>query len=806
MSGLWRDVRLGLRALRRAPGVTLAILASLGLGIGAVATAFAWYEGWVLRPIAHSTEQDRLVWLNTQAPGGGTWAVSYPVSHDWREQLRMVESMTVFNFQPLGLREDGVTTRVYGLLTGANYFDVLGVRPMLGRGFRQEEEDGAVHVAVLGHRFWETHFRSDSAIVGRALNLGGHDFTVIGVAPPRFGGSYPGLTFDVYLPITAAALLSDGGARQLQQRDSQWLEALGRLAPGVTMEQARAEARDVGRRLEETFPGSTMTPVLTPMREYGPAGALGPVLLAEIGITLLVLLIACANVANLLLGRATARQREIGVRMAVGAARGNIVRQLLVESALLALGGGLLGLLVAYAGRNLMLAFVPPAPFPIGGEVAISLRVVGFTALIAVATVLVFGLLPAWRASGTALAPALREDATGGGRGSRLRGALVAGQVALSLVALVSAGLFLRGLQRAGEVDPGYADPDRLLLVTTDLRMSGTLDSTAGREMLDRALARLRSTPGVTAIAASHFVPLGFGGNSSSGIRVEGYEPAEDENMSVQYSVVTPGYFETVGMPIVAGRALNETDRTDGPPVAVVNETFVRRYLAGQNPVGRRYRQGGQEIEIVGVARDAKYQDLDEAPIPFLYRPLSQRYRTDLHLHIRTAGAPAGSVEELRRAMFAVAPDLPFLDPRTMTDQMVPATIVQRIGAAVLGLFGGLALLLSAIGIYGVVAYSVAQRTRELGVRMALGATGPKVIRLVLGQGLRLTLVGVVIGALLALGVGRLLASQLFGLNPADPLTFGVLIVVLGAVAAAASILPARRAARVDPVVALKGE
>jgi len=542
------------------------------------------------------------------------------------------------------------------------------------------------------------------------------------------------------------------------------------------------------------------------MRDYGPSASLGPVLLAELGITVLVLLIACANVANLLLGRASARQREIGVRLAVGAARGHIIRQLLVESALLAAAGGALGLLLAYAGRNLMVAFVPPAPFPIGSDIVISLQVVAVTAVVTVLTVLVFGLVPALRASGAELAPALREAGNGGRRGSRLRGALVVAQVALSLVALVSAGLFLRGLQRAGSVDPGYADPDRLLLVTTDLRMSGTLDSTSGREMLDRALAELRTIPGVTGAAASHFVPLGFGGNSSSGVRVDGYEPAADENMSVQYSVVTPGYFETVGMPIVAGRAIAESDHRESVPVAVVNETFVRLYLSGKNPVGHRIRQGGQDIEIIGVAADAKYQALDEAPIPFLYRPHGQRYRTDMHLHVRMAGDPSRSVEALRRAMFVVAPDLPFLDPRTMTQQMVPATIVQRIGAAVLGLFGGLALLLSAIGIYGVVAYSVAQRTRELGVRMALGASGPRVIRLVLGHGLRLTAFGIAVGGVLALGVGRLLASQLFGLNPADPVTFGALIVLLAGVAAAASILPARRAARVDPVVALKGE
>jgi predicted permease len=374
------------------------------------------------------------------------------------------------------------------------------------------------------------------------------------------------------------------------------------------------------------------------------------------------------------------------------------------------------------------------------------------------------------------------------------------------MVALVSAGLFVRGLQQAGTVDPGYAEPDRLLIVTTDLRLAGTLDSASSTTVLARVLERLTALPGVTRVAASHFVPLGFGGNSSSGIRVEGYQPAADENMSVQYSVVTAGYFETVGMPLTRGRALEETDRGDTAPVAVVNEAFVRRFLAGQDPVGQRFRQGGREVEIVGVAHDAKYARLEEAAFPMIYRPFTQRYRPDLHLHLRTAGDPAAAVEAIRREMAAVAPDLPFLDPRTLTQQMVPATLVQRIGARVLGLFGMMALLLSAIGIYGVVAYSVAQRTRELGVRVALGASTPSVVRLVVGQGLRITAVGLTIGALLALGVGQLLKSQLFGLNPADPLTFGVLIALLGGVALLASLLTARRAARVDPVVALRGE
>ncbi len=806
MNGLWRDLRGGWRALARTPGVTAAILASLGLGIGVVATAYAWYEGWVVRPIPQAAAQERLVWLNTQAPGGATWSVSYPASTEWRQQFTTLDDLAAFNMVQVGLREAGATDRLFGLLVTANYFDLLGVRPILGRGFLPAEEDGAPQVAVLGHALWQRRFRGDPGIVGTRLNLGGYDFTVVGVAPPRFGGSYPGLTFDLFLPLTTAGLFMDRGAAQLQERGSQWLDAFGRLAPGATLAQARAEAAAIGARLEEIHPDEALTPVLTALSDAGPSGTLGPVLLAQLGITGLVLLIACANVANLLLARATARQREISVRMAIGAARGQIIRQLLVEGFLLAVGGGVLGLLMAHWGRNLMLAFIPPAPFPLGADLVISARIVAFTALVTLATVLLFGLVPALRASRPDLVAALKEGAVGGGHGSRLRGVLVAGQVALSLVALVSAGLFVRGLQRAATVDPGYADPARLLLVTSDLRLSGSLDSAGATATLERALARLRAVPGVTHASTSHFVPLGFGGNSSSGIRVPGYVPAEDENMSVQYAVVSPGYFETMGLPLVAGRPIEESDRAATAPVAVVNEAFARRFLAGREPVGQEFRQGGRNVRVVGVVRDARYQRLDEVPYPLIYRPFDQAYRTDVTFHLRTAGDPAPMVETLRRELAAVAPDLPFLDPRTLVQQMVPATIVQRIGAAVLGIFGGLALLLSAVGIYGVVAYSVAQRTRELGVRVALGATAPAVIRLVLGHGLRLTGAGILVGGLLALGAGRLLRSQLFGLNPADPLTFGVLIVALGGVALLASLLPARRAARVDPVVALKGE
>lgn len=805
MTTLFRDLRLGWRTLARSPGVSLTIVFSLGLGIGAVTTAVAWYDGWVRRPIPLAEGQDRLVWLQTRAPGGGTWAVSYPTARDWAEGSRTLEAVSVFNMVRLGLREEaGGLEHLTGMLASANYFDVLKVRPHLGRFFHAEEETAAAPVVVLGHSYWERRFRADPGIIGRRLNLSGHDFTVIGVAPRRFGGSYTGLILDAYLPVTTVAQLTDRSATRLQDRGSQWLDGVARLAPDATLEAARAEATAIGDRLAAAHPGQAGTPVLTPLQGVGASQALRPVLVAMIGVTALVLLIACFNVANLMLARAAAREREFAVRVAVGAGRGRIVRQQLAEALLLALAGGALGVLVAGWSVNLLLAMIPPAPFPIGMTLELSPGVLALTAGVTIATLLVFGLLPAARAARPDLVPALKEGALDGRRGSRLRGGLVAAQVALSMVALVCAGLFVRGLQRAATLDHGYGDPERLLLVTTNLRLAGRVDAVASRAGLEALLERLQELPGVSGVAAADFVPLGFGGNSSSTIEVEGYTAAADEDMSIQYAVVTDGYFATIGMPVTRGRTLAPGDGEDAPAVAVVNEAFVRRFLAGREAVGQRFRQSGQQVEIVGVVRDARYARLDEIPVPMIYRPFSQRYRSDLHLHLRTTVPPAVLVETVRRVMVATAPDLPFLDPRTLTQQMVPATLVQRIGAQVLGAFGLVALVLAAIGLYGVVSYAVARRTRELGVRMALGAGRRAVMRLVMGDGLRVTVIGIAVGALLSLLAGRALASQLFGLNPADPATYLSLALLLLGVAAGASLLPARRASRVDPIQALR--
>jgi len=803
MGTLWQDLRYAFRALARAPGVSIVAILSLGLGIGAVTTIFTWIDRWVLNPMPVVKDAGRLLNVQTRAPGGEHWSVSYPSYRDWTARFRVFDGFTVFSLAQVGVRETGGTERAWAITASANYFDVLGVPMIAGRAFRPEEEQGAAQVAVLGYSYWQRRFKGDPGMIDRKLNLNGHDFTIIGIAAPKFGGAYVGLSMDLYLPVTTRTVL-DGGT-PWEVRDWQWLEGIARLKPGVSAAAADEDAARVGRELDVLFPNSQNHPQLASLRTQGASAVLLPVMSALLGVTVLVLLIACANVANLLLARAAARQKEFGVRLAIGAGRLRIIRQLLTESLLLGVAGGIAGLTLAFWGRDAMRSFVPPAPFPIDFETAINTRIVLFSVLVTLATVVVFGLVPALRASRPDLVPVLKDLATGGSARGRLRGALVAGQVALSLVALVCAGLFLRGLARAQQVDLGFKDPATLLLVSTDLGLAGLPDS-SGPAIIERVLERVRSAPGVLAAGTSDFVPMGFGGSSSSTVEVDGYTPAKDENMSVRYARVSPGYFQALGLRMVSGRSIGAEDRSGTSPVAVVNEAFVKRFWPGQDAVGKQFRRGDQPLTVAGVVQDSKYTKILEAPTPFIYYPVTQLFASDFTIHVRTTSDARGFIEPLRKEVAAAEATLPYLDPRTMSDQIIPATIGQRMGSRMLALFGAMALFLAAIGLYGVMSYSVSQRTREIGVRLALGADSRGVVGMVLRQGLKLTAMGLLVGGVLSLGAGFLLRSQLFGLSPADPVTFGGLALILAVVAIGASLLPARRAARVDPIVALRSE
>ena len=803
MTTFFQDLRYALRGLAKAPGLAAVVVLSLALAIGANTAVFAWMESFVLRPFPVARNADRMVWINTRAPNGDEWSVSYPTLKDWERGSHTTDGLLAFNFVQVNLRVDGVSDRAWASPSTGNYFDLLGVRALRGRTFQPDDEGAAAPVAVLNYGFWQRRFKGDPAIIGKQVLLNGNGFTVVGVLEPRFGGTTVGLNFDLWVPITTISLLAP--YNPLKERSWQTFEAMALLKPGVTFEQARADLQAVAKRVADE--NNRQEGILVqPLKERGAAKALLPVFTALLGVTLLVLVIACANIANLLLARAGSRSKEIAVRLALGAPRGRIVQQLLTESALLALLGCTLGLLFAWWARNGLAAFLPPAPFPILVDVRLNGRVLLFALALSLVTTLLFGLVPALRASRPDLVPVLKDEVSGVGVSrSLLRSGLVVTQVALALVSLVCAGLFIRSLQRAQMVELGFREPDRLLLATTDLVLAGYNRST-GPAVTLRLLDRVRQLPGVRSATLSTWAPLGWGGNSSAGMDVEGYAPTREESMAIQFAFVSDGYFETMGTTLVKGRAIGPDDRVGAQPVAVVNETFARRFFKDQDPIGKRIMQSGDTAVIVGVVKDGKYQLLTESPHAFVWRALAQNYSAGLELILRTSNEPRALAQLLRGEFASIDASLPFLDPRTMSEQMVPATISQRIGARMLGLFGALALLLSAVGIYGVMAYTVSLRTREIGIRVALGAARPNVLGLIIGQSARLAGIGLLIGAALAVGAGRLLQGMLFGVPATDPLTFLVIGTLLLAVALLASAIPAFRAARIDPIRALRGE
>ncbi len=801
-----RDLRIALRGLLRSPGFTAVVVLSLGLGIGAATTAYHWTDAFVLHPLPAVAESDRLVSVFTRGPGGAEWSLSYPRFRQWREAAAGTVDVALYRAEALSLRTEGtVPERLWGDMVSGNYFDLLGVRALSGRTLTMEDERQAAQVVVLSERYWARRFQRDPGVLGRQVTINGNGFTVVGVVPAKFGGAMAGVALDAWVPVTTRPVL-DPGNTSLTVDGWQWLEGVARPAKGMTFEQARAALEDASRRVSQSL-GET-TPTLAGVRPLSEAGAgkfLGPLFHTLLGLAGIILLIACANIANLLLVRGTRRAKEIGLRLALGADRGKIVRQLLTESLLLAVAGGALGLLLAFWGRGLLMAIMPALPFPVSLTSDVSLRVVAMTVLVTAGTALLVGLLPALRASSPALVSAIKDERLPGSGRSLLRSGLVVTQVALSLTALVSAGLFLRSLTSARSADPGFRDPASLLVVSTDFRLAGLADS-AARIQFDALMARIRAVPGVELAGTTSDLPVSLGGHSSNSAAPEGYEPGKDENTSIEYAKVSDGYFETMAIPVIKGRSFQPSDRPGASLAIMVNEAFVKRYWPNREPIGGRIRTAGADWTVVGVVGNVVMERFGEPATPYMYYPNGQRFDPEMRIVVRTQGNPKAMVEPVREAMRAVNPDLPMLDPLTMTENMAGALFVQSTGATLLGGLGLVALGLAALGLYGVLAFSVSQRTREIGIRMALGSVARDIVTLVVRQAARLVLIGIVVGALLAFAVGNLLRSQLFGVQPADPLTFGAVVGLLAAVGLAAAALPARRAARVDPVVTLKSE
>jgi len=814
MQNLGHDLRFALRMLTKAPGFTAIAVVTLALGIGVNTAIFTWMKAIVLEPLPGVERPAELVMLAGQNRDGTgcCWGTSYLNYVDYHNRATTLDILG-YEIASVSITVDGQPERVTATIVTGNYFDVLGVKAEVGRTFIPDEyqESGRAPVIVIGHALWQRRFGSDPTIAGRSITVNSSPFTIVGVAPRGFGSAMPGIAFDVFVPVTMQAAVVPGADR-LHARDAAWLDLVGRLKPGATLAQAQAEMDVISRQIGHEHPGlftqeGRTLGVYPPTRSpLGLAGSAYPILLVLMAVVGLVLLVACANVANLLLARAGARRREMAVRLAMGARRGRLVRQLLTESLLLAAVAGVIGLASGTWISRGILAFLPSMDLRIALDLGPDRLVLLFTAAVALATGFVFGLAPALQTSRVNLVSALKmEPSAGAASRAWLRGALVVGQVALSLVALVTAGLFLRSLWNARAIDPGF-DTGPALLASMDLFPNGYTAET-GAVLYRRLLEGSRTLPGVTGVTFARRPPLSPRGARGTAIaEIEGYTPGPGERLGTLYDSVGPGYFRTMGIPLLRGRDFTMADDATSTPVVVVNETMARTYWPGQDAVGKRLRTGSRWIEVVGVARDVKYRSLDERERLYMYVPVLQRYEPDETLILRTSEDPGVVVESLRQLVRELDPNLAVFNVTTMAHRVNGSLGSRRIAATGAAVFGLLALCLAMVGLYGVVSYTVTQHVHEIGIRMALGARGGDIFRMVLAHGLRPTIVGAGIGVVAAFGTMRFLSALLYGVTPTDPVIFIGIPTLLIVVAILASWLPARRAMTVDPVHTLRYE
>jgi predicted permease len=789
---------------------------TLALGIGANTAIFSLVNAVLLRSLPVE-RPDEVVSVAMRGKDDSMSAFSYPNYRDFRDRNEALSGLLVYRFVPLSLSRSGANERVWGFEVSGNYFDVLGVKAIKGRTFLPEEDKTPLShpVAVVSYESWQRRFGGDPDLVGKDVLLNNHQFKVIGIAPEGFKGTEVVYTPEIWLPASMMAWV-EPGADWLDDRNTQNFFAIGRLKPGVDARQAEASlnllALQLGKEYPDTNEGQSIRVV--------PPGFILPdlrgavvnftwVLMAAVA---LVLLVTCTNLAGLMLARATDRRREIAIRLAMGANRWRLIRQLLTESVLLACVGGVAGVLLAIWIIQLLLAFKPPIDFPLAIDVSVDWRVLLFSLSVSLVAGAIFGLAPALQATRPGLTQVLRETSAQGGAGrTRLRSVLVVAQIAISLVVLISAGLVVRTLLQLQTMNPGF-EPQNALTMSFDLGLQG-YDRQRGQQFYRQLVERVHALPGVKAAAVSSYIPLSLNYNSRN-IFVEGQPAERGENVPLAMnSSAGPRYFETMRTPLVHGREFTDQDQEGAELVAVVNETFVQRLLAGVNSsseaIGKRISfgsAGGPFIRIVGVARAGKYFNIAEDPRPFIWTPIAQDYSTNGILTVRTEGNPEPLIAVVRREVQALDPNLPLFDVKTLSEHMRFALFPARIAATVLGVFGLVALLLSAIGIYGITSYTVAQRTHEIGIRLALGAQLSDVLSLVLRHGLKLTIIGAAIGLCGAYLATRAITSVLYGVSATDPLTFGAVSVLLIGVALVACYVPSRRATKVDPLVALRYE
>jgi putative ABC transport system permease protein len=802
MTRLFQDLRYATRQLRKSAGFTVVAVTTLALGIGANTAVFSVVDRVLLHPLPYP-DSDRIVKVSQTFEGISTDNASPANYLDWVSQNQIFDEMAASRGWQGSLSTGDRPELVKGSMTTPSFFPLFGVAPILGRGLQASDaRPGSDHVVVLGYGLWQRYFAADRAIIGRGIRLNGEQYNVVGVMPPDFSADEYG---ELWLPspwgVPTHPLVPDKDPRQFRGRN--YLEVWARLKPGVTMQQARVELDTIGRRLETQYPDSNGEVGVTflPLHEYI-VGEIRPVLLVLLGAVVIVLLIGCANVANLLLARATARSKEISIRTALGASRSRLLRQLLTESFLLTLVGGVFGFLLAVLAVPSLLALSPPDIRQFK-QVGINPGVLGFSFLTSVACGVLFGLLPALQSSRSRPNESLKEGERGStaNRG-RTRSALVVAEIGLSLVLLVGAGLLFRSFARLMEVNVGF-DPDHLL--TFNLGLPSSTDPVRQLAFYQQVVQRLQALPGVEAVGAVSRLPLS-GGNSSRSFNVPGVEKSYDADIRVS----TPDYFRAMRIPLLKGRSFSESDFDSSLNIAVVNDALARTVFPGQDPIGKQLTHFGPDnltLQIIGVVGNVRHVGLDADPHSEIYQLLGQAQWPSMFVAIRSAASDATSLTSAaQNVVWSVNKGVPLANVRTMQDLIANSVQRRRFSMLLLTIFAAVAMLLAAIGLYGVMSYSVAQRTHEIGIRMALGARRPDVLALVVKQGMALALMGIAAGAMISLAMTRLISGMLFGITATDPLTFAGVAALLGAVAFLANYLPARRASRVDPMVALRYE
>ena len=814
MNNFLRDLRYGLRTLARNPGFAAVAVLTIGIGIGASTTIFSWMRSMLLNPLPGATQPERVVAIENTAPDGEPLTTSYLDFRDFRDNLHLVDFVTVRVGNVFSVGEAPNTFQVWGEMVSGGLFDMLGVRPEAGRFFSDAERDDAQNahaVVVISHSYWKNQYHSDRSAIGASLRINRTPFTIIGVAPEGFHGTRSGFDYEMWMPLTMYGQLTHTGTWMLRDRNTRNFMLMARLAPGVTMEQARGEVQSLANRMAVSDAdsnqgiGATVLPVW--QSHFGTQSVLLTPITILMGASGVVLLIVCANLANLLLARATGRLKEFSVRLAMGARPVRLTQQILTETLLMAVGGSVCGLMLAGLLGGALRWLLPGVARPAMLQPPLDGQVLAFTTALAFCVAILAGLVPALHASRANVNEMLKEGGRSGSSGAhshRLRGLLVTSEVALAVVALVGAGLFLKSFQTARAMDPGFK-PEGVALARFDFSTAG-YDARQTDSFCRRLRERLEQQPGVTAVSYDDSAPLGFSGGNWETLQVEGYVSGRNENMKIYRDLVSPGYFDTMKIPLVDGRDFDLHDDVTSLKVMIVNQEFVRRFVANRSVIGRKVHGWGQWFTIVGVAKDSKYHRVTESPQPYFYIPMRQIFRPEygLTFNVRTSGSVNEAILGLRRESAAIDPALTIFDAEPMTEYVAASLFGAKVAASLLSVLSGLGLLLAAIGLYSVMAYSVAQRTGEIGIRVTLGAQPRDIMRLVIRQGIAFAVAGLVVGSLVAAALARVVSAMLVGVGPADPVVYAAATGFTVLVTLASAAIPAWRALRVDPAVALR--